>query len=159
MQHSLRWSHVVRFLMQRHRYKEEIILDVGCGKDMPLPRLMYSNKMTDFAYIGVDANELTMHEALATAVKNGKADIQLMGRTDASKITRHHIQFKPPTVAVCFEVLEHVHPAICRRLVKNVYDLLEDGGHAFFSTPVFNGSAAGNHINEMALRFLLFQSA
>lgn len=149
--HCFRWSHVVKFLMQRHRYKDEIILDVGCGRDQPLPRLMYANKMTDFAYVGVDMNDLEMHPTLSTAVKNGKADIQLMGRTDASKITRDDLEFNPPTVAVCFEVLEHVHPAICRRLVRNVWDLLNDRGDAFFSTPVWNGSAAANHINEMKL--------
>src|SRR5689334_12258148 len=147
--HCFRWSHVVKFLMQRHRYKDEIILDVGCGKDQPLPRLMYANKMTDFAYVGIDMNDLTMHPTLQTAVNNGKADIQLMGRTDASKVTHDDIVFNPPTIAVCFEVLEHVHPAICRRLVSNVRTLLADGGHAFFSTPVWNGSAANNHINEM----------
>jgi len=147
--HCFRWSHVVKFLMQRHRYKEEIILDVGCGKDQPLPRLMYANKMTDFAYVGIDMNDLTMHPTLATAVANGKADVQLMGRTDASKVTRGMLEFNAPTVAVCFEVLEHVHPAICVRLVRNIYNLLDDGGHAFFSTPVWNGSAANNHINEM----------
>jgi 2-polyprenyl-3-methyl-5-hydroxy-6-metoxy-1,4-benzoquinol methylase len=158
--HCFRWSHVVKFLMQRHRFKSEIIMDVGCGKDLPLPRLMYANKMTDFAYIGIDMNHLTMPEMLATAVKNGKADIQLLGGKDASKIKYEELEFEHPTVAVCFEVLEHVHPTICQALVQNVYALLADGGHAFFSTPVYNGSAAANHINEMGREVLasLFES-
>lgn len=147
--HCFRWSHVVKFLMQRHRFREEIIMDIGCGKDLPLPRLMYANKMTDFAYIGIDMNDLSMPEMLKTAVANGKADIQLMPRTDASLIKEKDIVFEKPTVAVCFEVLEHVHPSICQRLVRNVHSLLADNGDAFFSTPVWNGSAANNHIHEM----------
>lgn len=147
--HCFRWSHVVKFLMQRHRYKTEIIMDIGCGKDLPLPRLMYANKMTDFAYVGIDMNHLTMPEMLKTAVANGKADIQLLGGKDASKIKYEDLVFERPTVAVCFEVLEHVHPRICKDLVRNIYDLLSDGGHGFISTPVWNGSAAANHINEM----------
>jgi 2-polyprenyl-3-methyl-5-hydroxy-6-metoxy-1,4-benzoquinol methylase len=138
--------------MQRHRYKDEIILDVGCGRDQPLPRLMYANKMTDFAYVGIDMNDLEMHPTLKTAVANGKADIQLMGRTDASRVTYDQLEFEHPTIAVCFEVLEHVHPEICQRLVRNIFNLLDSGGHAFFSTPVWNGSAAANHINEMKRR-------
>jgi 2-polyprenyl-3-methyl-5-hydroxy-6-metoxy-1,4-benzoquinol methylase len=147
--HCFRWSHVVKFLMQRHRFKEEIIMDIGCGRDLPLPRLMYANKMTDFAYVGMDMNPLTMPEMLKTAVVNGKADIQLMGQTDASKVQAKDIVFEAPTVSVCFEVLEHVHPTICQRLVRNIYALLADNSHAFFSTPVWNGSAAANHIHEM----------
>lgn len=147
--HCFRWSHVVKFLMQRHRFKEEIIMDIGCGKDLPLPRLMYANKMTDFAYVGIDMNVLTMPEMLKTAVANGKADIQLMGQTDASLVKEKDLIFEKPTVSVCFEVLEHIHPTICLRLVRNIYHLLADGGHAFFSTPVWNGSAAANHIHEM----------
>lgn len=147
--HCFRWSHVVKFLMQRHRFREEIILDIGCGKDLPLPRLMYANKMTNFAYVGVDMNDLSMPEMLKTAVANGKADIQLLGRTDASKITDKDLVFKAPTVGVCFEVLEHVHPAICQRLVRNLYSLLANGADLFVSTPVWNGSAAANHIHEM----------
>lgn len=147
--HCFRWSHVVKFLMQRHRYAEEIILDIGCGKDLPLPRLMYANKMTDFAYVGIDMNDLEMPDMLSTAVKNGKADIQLMPNTDASLVKENDLEFKAPTVAVCFEVLEHVHPRICHRLVSNIHSLLADGGDAFFSTPVWNGSAAANHIHEM----------
>jgi 2-polyprenyl-3-methyl-5-hydroxy-6-metoxy-1,4-benzoquinol methylase len=158
--HCFRWSHVVKFLMQRHRFKSEIIMDVGCGKDLPLPRLMYANKMTDFAYIGIDMNHLTMPEMLVTAVKNRKADIQLLGGKDASKIKYEELEFEHPTVAVCFEVLEHVHPTICQALVRNVHALLADGGHAFFSTPIYNGSAAANHINEMGRGVLtsLFES-
>lgn len=147
--HCFRWSHVVKFLMQRHRFKEEIIMDIGCGRDLPLPRLMYANKMTDFAYVGIDMNSLTMPEMLQTAVNNGKADIQLMGQTDASLVKPEKIVFNAPTVSVCFEVLEHVHPTICQRLVRNIYDLLAPNGHGFFSTPVWNGSAAANHIHEM----------
>jgi 2-polyprenyl-3-methyl-5-hydroxy-6-metoxy-1,4-benzoquinol methylase len=135
--------------MQRGTYHKSIIMDIGCGKDLPLPRLMYANRMTGFAYIGVDMNDLMMPEMLATAVNNNKAEIQLLERSDASKITEDDLEFPPPDFVTCFEVVEHVHPEILRQLLYNIWQLTDTNAHYYFSTPIFNGSAAANHINEM----------
>jgi len=148
--HCFRWSHVVKKLMQRGTYHKSIIMDIGCGKDLPLPRLMYANRMTGFAYIGVDMNDLEMPEMLQTAINNGKAEIQLMQRTDASKITDDDLEFPPPDFVTCFEVVEHIHPEILRALLYNVWGRTAPDVHCYFSTPIYNGSAAANHINEMS---------
>jgi len=147
--HCFRWSHAVKALMQRHTYKKAIIMDVGCGKDLPLPRLMYANRMTGFAYIGVDMNDLVMPEMLETAINNGKAEIQLMPNRDASLITHNDLEFPLPDFFTMFEVAEHVHPSILRRLLCNLHALGAQKASYYFSTPVFNGGAAANHINEM----------
>lgn len=148
--HSFRWSHVVKFLLQNNRYKDEIIFDVGCGRDLPLPRLMYANRLTEFAYIGADMNKLEVHPQLKPAIANGKMEIQLIGEKDAGLVKFEDIAFNHPTLATAFECFEHMQPRALVRLVKNVYSLLVPNGDFFCSTPVHNGSAAANHINEMS---------
>src|SRR4029077_2190422 len=56
--HCMRWSHVAKFLMQHKRYASARILEAGCGKEMPLPRMIYSNRMSGAEYVGVDVNPL-----------------------------------------------------------------------------------------------------
>jgi SAM-dependent methyltransferase len=147
--HSFRWSYVVKVLLQGGRYKNDVILDVGCGRDLPLPRMCYANRLTGFAYVGVDINRLEMHPQLKAAVDHGKAEVQLIGERDAGTITKSEIVFTDPSIATAFECFEHMRPPALLRLIKNVYDLLQVGGDFICSTPVFNGSAAANHINEM----------
>ena len=148
--HCFRWSHVTKVLMQSAKYKKVLIMDVGCGKDFPLPRLMYANRMTGFGYIGCDINKLELPEMLKTAVANGKADIQVMSETDASKVTYEDLEFvDKPDFFTMFEVAEHVHPRIMKNLLTNLHSLGSDDAFYYFSTPCYNGSAAANHINEM----------
>jgi SAM-dependent methyltransferase len=147
--HSFRWSYVVKILYKGSRYKNDIIFDVGCGRDLPLPRLLYANRLTGFAYVGVDINKLEMHPQVAAAVKHQKAEVQLFGERDAGTIRQEEIEFTAPTIATAFECFEHMRPPALLRLLKNVYDLLKPGADFICSTPVYNGSAAQNHINEM----------
>lgn len=148
--HSFRWSYVVKTLLQGARYKDEIIFDVGCGRDLPLPRLMYANRLTNFGYIGVDINKLEIHEQIKPAIANGKMEVQLFGERDGGTIKYEELEFTNPTLATAFECFEHMGPRALVRLIKNVYDLILPGADFICSTPVFNGSAAANHINEMS---------
>ncbi len=148
--HCFRWSAVVKLLMKGARYKNEILLDVGCGVEMPLPRLMYSNRITDFAYIGVDMNPLVMHKTIKQAVDNSRVEVQLFGERDAGLITEKELEFMPPTLCTMFEVAEHVQPRILIRLLKNVYKLIAHNADFLCSTPCFDGTHANNHINEMS---------
>ena len=34
--HCLRWTHVSKYLHLQARYKTARVIDIGCGKDMPL---------------------------------------------------------------------------------------------------------------------------
>ena len=145
--HCLRWSHIVKFLMQKHRYKTARLLDVGCGREVPLGKLLYSNRMSGAKYMGVDMNEIFMPEMLVKAESNGKMEVRLRGHCDASILRAEDMPWAPNTI-VCLEVFEHVTPKIARRLVVNLYNLMAEGGDLFISTPCWNGDGADNHINE-----------
>lgn len=159
--HCLRWSHVVKFLNQGHKYKDAIVLDVGCGKEMPLAKTLYVNKMTPRSYVGVDANKFEIPEMLA----GKKIPISAWSETDFCALTYQDVgvkildendsegpgynDFELPNVLVCFEVLEHVTPEHCRRMLLHFQELTSSDCEYFISTPCWNGSAAENHINEM----------
>ena len=55
--HCLRWSHVVKHLGIKNRYKTAQILDIGCGKETPLIKTLYTMRMTPEVYVGVDYNK------------------------------------------------------------------------------------------------------
>lgn len=165
--HCHRWSHVVKYLLQKHRYKGATILDIGCGKEVPLAKLLYSNKMTAIdAYIGVDVNKLDPDFNFGSMADN----IQLCGKQDICnlKLSRSNnpdspepfcefpgeYAFNRPTVITCFEVLEHVEPEHTRRILQKIREVLAPGGRAFISTPCFNGKAAANHVNEITYEAL-----
>lgn len=153
--HCLRWSHVCKWLMQGHSYKSSVILDIGCGKELPLAKLLYSSRMTGGTYIGVDLNKLELPEALRKAVENDKLKVELYGKTDASsKKFPSLLSGAKVNVAVSFEAFEHMNPKAARQLLKNVYKVLEPGGTFFISTPCWNGQAAANHINETTYQAL-----
>lgn len=152
--HCFRWSHVVKFLMKGHTYKDAHIIDIGCGKDQPLPRLLYSNKMTGFDYTGIDANSMDFHEVIAKAHQNGKMRAAIHDECDASLLDPEDLSWGLGTVGVCFEVAEHMQPFILHRMLKNWKRLFHPDAAIFVSTPVYNGSAADNHINEMGRKTL-----
>lgn len=152
--HCFRWSHVVKFLMQKHRYKGAHIIDIGCGKDQPLPRLLYANKMTGFSWTGIDVNSMEFHQTLITAHVNGKIKVALHDETDASLLDPKHLDYGLGDYGVCFECLEHMQPHIAHRMLRHWHELFKPGSTIFVSTPVYNGSAAANHINEMGRQTL-----
>lgn len=164
--HCFRWSHVVKCLLKNHKYKEAIMLDVGCGKEVPLAKTMYVNKMSPKVYIGVDANILFIPDML----NRGKFPITLWSETDFCALTaedvgrlvtggqtsdpQHAEGVQLPNIVTCFEVLEHVTPEHARRMLKHFGDISSPDVEVFISTPCYNGSAAGNHINEMTFAAL-----
>ena len=153
--HCLRWSHVVKYLNQAHRFKEARVLDVGCGKEMPLAKLLYVNKMSPANYVGVDANKFDVPSMLV----GKKIPITIWAETDfctldASDVSASDTETLLPNVVVSFEVLEHVVPSHCRRMLQHMRDLTTEDCKYFISTPCYNGSAAGNHVNEMTYQAL-----
>ena len=170
--HCFRWSHVIKFLNQGHKYKEAIMLDVGCGKEMPLAKTMYVNKMTPKSYVGVDMNDFKIPKMLddkkipisiwteTDFCELGREDVGvLVGENiDVGELTRKQREnylspekklYQLPNIVTCFEVLEHVTPEHCRRMIKHFGEVTAPDCHYFVSTPCFNGEAAENHINEM----------
>jgi Methyltransferase domain len=163
--HCFRWSHTVRYLLKGHRYQGAVILDVGCGKEMPLAKALYTNKMSPGLYVGVDVNKMDIPEML----KGKKIPIRLFSETDFCSLTAEDVgqefeipaadpegtiqatkDYSRPDLVTSFEVLEHVTPAYCRKMLTHMRELMEPKqGAVIVSTPCWNGSAAGNHINEM----------
>lgn len=152
--HCFRWSHIIKWMMTQHRYKDVHILDVGCGRDLPLPRSMYANKMSGFDYSGIDVNRLEFHPTLVTAHNNGKARISLHEECDASLLPPDELAWGLGNVLVSLECLEHMQPHIVCRMLQNWKRLLVPGATLFVSTPVFNGSAAANHVSEWSRQTL-----
>ncbi len=52
--HCLRWTHVCKYLYTRHNYKTARVLDIGCGRELPMAKMLYSSKLIPAAYYGVD---------------------------------------------------------------------------------------------------------
>ncbi len=149
--HCLRWSHVARFLTKGRLYETADILDIGCGRDLPLLRLLYSSRLIPKtgSYTGVDINKLEPPFNL------GRFPYELVPQRDVCMWDDKGSTFR---VITCFEVLEHVEPSHSFDMLKRIASLLEDEGVAFLSTPVYDQAtgAAANHVNEMSFRGLQF---
>ena len=147
--HCLRWSHVVKYLLQGHKYKSSRILDIGCGREFPLAKTLYTSKMSPKFYMGMDVNKLERPAMFAD-----KTWFTYTGQTDAAQYSCTE-KFD---VITCFEVLEHVEPAHSRELLKAIHRNLSDNGITFISTPVWDPhvGAAGNHVNEIKYYPLMY---
>ena len=148
--HCLRWSHVVKHLQYKKLYKKARIVDVGCGKEMPLLKTLYTMKMTPREYMGVDVNRIQpsdMHRKIMD--KMGHDHFYLADETDFSWSHVGKIPVLEPHVITCFEVLEHNTPANVVKILDNIHKIAQPFTTIFISTPCFNGKAAANHINEM----------
>lgn len=147
--HCFRWSHVAKHLQKM--YKDAFVLDVGCGKEMPLAKTLYSNRLIPRRYVGVDVNRFDIPEMLM----GKKIPVTIWPETDFCALTIEDLDGELADVATCFEVLEHVTPEHARRICLKIRGAIKPfEGRAFISTPCWNGSAAGNHINEMTYHAL-----
>lgn len=148
--HCLRWSHVAKYLQQGKRYETAHILDIGCGRDVPLARLLYSSRLIPKtgSYTGLDYNKLKVPEMFHT----GKFPIDLYGETIFPQSAPGFVSGRTFDVITCFEVLEHVEPAQVLLMLQAIRCLLTPGGRAFLSTPCYDPGtgAAANHVNEMS---------
>ena len=136
--HFFRWGWV-----QRHFRPGEYILDVGCGQDLPLARLMTNRPgSVREQYYGVDLNRISRKVNFSWATILDEFDIT----TRATEL----LEMIPDGFdhVVCFEVIEHMRKEDGRRLLKSIESVMLSDGHLYLSTPVFNGLAAANHIHE-----------
>ncbi len=143
--HCFRWTHAAKKIQAA--WKTARILDVGCGKEMPLPKLIYSSKMRPEQYVGLDVDETPLPEMLAKAtfpcdkLVGDVADVEL--HTDLGFE-------KQPNFITCFEVLEHVELEHAERCLRAIHNCLAHDGLFMVSTPCWNvKDCADNHVNEM----------
>ena len=181
--HCIRWSHVIKFLLQKHVYKNTRVLDIGCGIDAPLARMMLSNRIAPIEYIGLDYNHSSKFNLDMFANTTFKPTT--FGSVDFAN--NNHVWFDNaasgelcmnvkgdnaedyfaiPNLITCFEVLEHIEPEHVIRVLMRVKYIMEKTkefhGYTptfFMSTPNWNVTdTADNHVNEMkneALGWLL----
>lgn len=156
--HCLRWSHVVKRLYERKCYESARILDIGCGRELPLAKLLYSSKLIPQMYYGVDVGPINGDD-LEKITKTGKFPQKIwetcnfleLELGDVSTLSElEHLKLDKPNIVTCFEVLEHVEPEMMMRMLEHMKYLTTDDCRYFISTPCWNRiDCAGNHVNEM----------
>ena len=145
--HCLRWTHVVKYIGRGGHYKRARVLDVGCGKEMPLAKLLHSSRMGTAHYAACDVATLTTPTQFANASWKPH---KIFSEMDVCDLEPSDFE-APPTEIVCFEVAEHVEPDHFRRMLAKFHELLSHDGRVFISTPCYdeNVGHADNHVNEM----------
>lgn len=151
--HCLRWTHVIKTLGENKRYASSRMLDVGCGRELPLAKILYSSRFIPAQYVGVDVGPINDDAALAVGGEGKKFPCVLYENTDLME--DGFLDGEKFNVITCFEVLEHVEPQHMCRILMRMYDLLTDDGIAFISTPCWNRQdCAANHVDEMTYHTL-----
>jgi len=134
--HCMRWSWAARLIKMNQR-----VLDVGCGQDAPLAKVLSGTNFVhgDGTYVGVDMNK---------SVKgHGKTWCTIYTEFD---FTERYGELGLFDVVTNFEVIEHMAPADGERLLVAMRECLKSDGRIYLSTPVYDpvvGQAA-NHIYE-----------
>ena len=146
--HCLRWTHVSKYLHLQARYKTARVIDIGCGKDMPLARMLYTSRLAPEKYLGIEYNKMEIPDMF----KNSNFKPDLISGADFTTIDHTHVagglQYNYST---CFEVLEHVEPIKAIAILDHLPKFLAENSVSWFSTPCWDEKvgAAANHVNEM----------
>jgi SAM-dependent methyltransferase len=136
--HFFRWVTVKEATNQTDR-----ILDIGCGQDLPLVRVLtYQLAHVPAKYVGVDLNPIP-----------NKSGIRWVTTLDEFNFVDRWGELADETFTkICaFEILEHMHPDDGLKFLEGAKALLAQDGVFYLSTPVFNGSAAVNHCHEYGI--------
>jgi SAM-dependent methyltransferase len=123
------------------------ILDVGCGKELPMAKMLYSMKMKPARYLGIDAGRVK--DEAKQVFHTGSWPLELkeqcaFGQVDIEEDAESF------DLITSFEVLEHVEPELMHKMLDEMMRLIKPTGSIFISTPCWDRkSCAGNHVNEM----------
>lgn len=137
--HCMRWSWAARLIKMNQR-----VLDVGCGQDAPLAKVLSGTNFVHgkSQYVGVDLNK--------SVRGHGKTWCEVIPEFD---FTERCGELGTFDVVVNFEVIEHMEPVDGARLLIAMKSCLAASGQIFLSTPVLDpviGQAA-NHIHEYGI--------
>jgi len=159
--HCLRWTHVIKRLYERKTWQTARILDIGCGRELPMAKLLYSSKLIPASYIGVDVGPVEDSEyqklkgdmAVRTTIfeNHNFLDLKEIDVWDnASNEAVGGSLPNSPNIVTCFEVLEHVEPKMMMDMLEHMKTLTAPDCRYFISTPCWNRTdCAANHVNEM----------
>lgn len=156
--HCHRWSHVVKWVNTGKRYETAKIIDVGCGRELPLAQLLYVNKHSpkQGCFVGVDVGPID--KVNQSVLNQTQFPLELHAKTDVADLQPGFSPLAPEgfTLATCFEVLEHIEPDHMLDFLEAVKRQLAPGGTFIMSTPNYDEKtgAADNHVNEMDHQFL-----
>jgi len=144
--HCLRWSHIVKFC-QKTKAKARI-LDIGCGIELNLPKLLRSSHVLFDYYAGVDHGKVDVKKYFNKSGRGWEPN-KIWSQTDFIDIP--DTELDNINLMVCFEVLEHVEPTHAAKMLAKMKKNLSPDGNLFVSTPCYdpNLGAADNHVNEM----------
>jgi len=174
--HCHRWTYAFKMAMKvKNRDGYLSVLDIGCGKEVPFLKTLYTNKLCPDNYLGIDAGKINSDQLAGFGTKIGEriADrsIRLLENTDFSLIKDpatypefcQFTEMRPINLIVSFEVLEHMTRTMSRLTLLNINKIIKNQNIskkslAIISTPVFdsNKGMAANHINEMTRAELYF---
>lgn len=147
--HCLRWTHVCKRLMKQHVFKTTKMMDVGCGRELPLARTLYSARLIPIEYVGVDVGPI-QDESLSMVTRSGKFPARVYENTDLCEEGFLEEERDSYNMITCFEVLEHVEPDHMLNMLEKMHRLLKQDGELVVSTPVWNGvDTANNHVDEV----------
>jgi 2-polyprenyl-3-methyl-5-hydroxy-6-metoxy-1,4-benzoquinol methylase len=141
-------AHFFRWVTFKEAMKKgEKVLDIGCGQDQPLAKILSGGISTvPGIYVGVDLNRVK------EKVKMAWAEIH-----DEFNFIEQWEELKdkgPFDKVACFEVIEHMEPPNGVKMLTAAKNLLADNGKIYLSTPVFDGYAAVNHLHEYSIEEL-----
>lgn len=142
--HCFRWTHAAKVIQRMH---DATVLDVGCGKEMPFPKLIYSSKLRPKQYVGLDVGDWPLPAMLEKCTFPCE---KLVG--DIADVETHDdLGFEePPNLITCFEVMEHVEWDHCLNALEAMRKIAAEDCTLLISTPCYNGKdVADNHVNEM----------
>lgn len=157
--HCLRWTHVIKRMYERKCYETARILDIGCGRELPFAKTLYSSKLAPAMYYGVDVGPI-LDEEVAKIAKTQKFHHKLWEHCNFLELTDEDVGISYeedrikvgdlPNIVTCFEVLEHVEPKMMWAMLEHMKLLTSDDARFFISTPCWNRvDCAANHVNEM----------
>lgn len=156
--HFFRWGFASRWIKPGMR-----VLDIGSGQDLPLARVIsapnvYPNCKPEIV-VCVDWNPIVRNFNPQWLSVHDQFDFclnwpQLVGSLLQDNQTYVDIPEQHFDLITCFEVIEHMDLAAGDQLLQGAYGCLKPGGVFLLSTPVFDGSAAANHIHEYTVEEL-----
>ena len=147
--HCIRWGWARRILIKQLGADSNRHLDAGCGPKAPLvvelatsPPIVDIPTKTYIDYWGVDLN--VIRPAVRPKWARYVGEFDLVERYE-------ELGLESFDSVSSFEVYEHLSEELQKGYLKAVHALLKPGAFMVFSTPVFNGKQAKNHVREVTV--------
>jgi SAM-dependent methyltransferase len=132
--HFFRWGFIGRVI----KGGQTRVLDVGCGPDVPLVRVMTNPRsVVPQSYVGVDLRNIKEPPKRTWST--------VIGKFNFLERFRELGQFD---LVVSLETIEHMDYDDGHKMLLGIKECVAPGGKFILSTPIFNGRAARNHIHE-----------